>query len=389
MKKWLMLGCVLAMSVCGYGGARAEVTLQARGLLDLTAAGGSRSNERNLTTFGDSNYDPYRLRLFLDAAVADGLDLYVQTLLAEGTSVRADGAYALWTPWRERDLHLEAGKIPWPVGTWAPRKYSDKNALIGEPLMYQHHTSLPWNRIPDDIEDLLEYAGQGQGQIARHGDWVGMPVVDDRWWDAGVVALGSARPLEFALGVTQGAPGWPEPGHEDVPGQSVLGRLGFVPSPAVRVGVSGSIGPWVPRYFAYALPPGKALRDFEEQLVMGDFEFQGRDSEVHAEGYVKTWQTMTTGDLVVRGGYVESRVGLGAVLWLAGRAEVMRFSDVTPSTGATRPWDDPLDRYEVGLGARASREVRIKLSMQRDVIRRPGEPVENADTFALASSIRF
>ena len=49
---------------------------------------------------------------------------------------RADGAYALWTPWKSRDLHLQAGNIPWPVGTWAPRKYSDKNPLIGEPLIY-------------------------------------------------------------------------------------------------------------------------------------------------------------------------------------------------------------------------------------------------------------
>jgi hypothetical protein len=284
---------------------------------------------------------------------------------------------------------VEAGKIPWPIGTWAPRKYSDKNPLIGEPLMYQHHTSLPWNRIPVDIDELVGLAGQGQQQIATGGSWVGMPIVDDRWWDAGVVALGSMRPVEFALGMTQGAPGWPEPGSEDVPGQSVMGRLGFTPAPAVRVGVSGSWGPWIPRYFAYALPPGKGLRDFAEQMVMADLEVQRGTAELHGEGFVKEWQTMTTGTLRIHGGYLEGRVGLGAISWLALRAETMQFSDVTASSGPARPWDDPQERFEIGVGMRATREVHMKLSVQRDVRHRYEQPTERADAVALATSIRF
>lgn len=370
--------------------AHAEVTLQARGLLDLCFNTGAQARTRNLTTFRDSNFDPYRLRLFLDASVGEGLEIYIQTLLSENNvGTRADGAYALWTPWKSRDLHLQAGNIPWPVGTWAPRKYSDKNPLIGEPLIYQHHTSLPWNEVPVGVDELLAYAGRGQDQIAFGGDWVGMPVVDDRWWDAGVVALGSVRPIEFALGVTRGSPGWPEPGNEDTPGQSVLGRIGITPAPAVRLGISGSYGPWIPSFLAYALPPGKQLTDFHESLAMADLELQGGRAELHSEAFVKSWDTMTTGTLRLHGGYVETRVGLGAITWLAARAEVMRFNDVTPSAGPARPWDDPLDRYELGAGLRASREVNLKLSVQRDVLRRPGQPIENADALSLAASIKF
>ena len=201
------------------------------------------------------------------------------------------------------------------------------------------------------FDELLAYAGRGQNQIASGGGWVGMPVVDDRWWDAGVVALGSVRPIEFALGVTQGAPGWPEPGSEDT--------------------------------------PGKKLTDFHESLAMADLELQGGRAELHSEAFVKSWDTITTGTLRLHGGYVETRVGLGAITWLAARAEVMRFSDVTPSAGPARPWDDPLDRYELGAGLRASREVNLKLSVQRDVKRRPGQPIENADALSLAASIKF
>ena len=370
--------------------ANAEIDMRVRGLLDLGVTTGSQSIDRNLTTFGDTNFDPYRLRLFLDAAVADGLDIYVQTLLDENfMGLRADGAYLMWTPWNQRDLHLEAGKIPWPIGTWAPRKYSDKNPLIGEPLMYQHHTSNPWNVIPVDADDLVRRAGLGQS-VVQGGDWVGMPVVDDRWWDAGVVAIGSTRPLEFALGVTQGSPGWPEPGHEDTPGQSVLGRLGYAPSPAFRVGVSGSHGPWIPRYFASALPAGGKVTDYMESLAMADLELLGSRGELHAEAFVKDWETVNTGTLRTSGGYLEARVGIGAGAWLAMRGESMRFSDVvTTADPGGRPWDDPRERYELGVGVRATREVRLKLSVQRDVLHRLHEPIEQADVLALSSSIRF
>ncbi len=370
--------------------ASAEVTLQARGLLDLSLTTGSQAHDRNLTTFRDSNFDPYRLRLFLDASVADGLAVYVQTLLSEKNgSVRADGAYAQWTPWNSRDLHLQVGTLPWPIGTWAPRKYSDKNPLNGEPLMYQHHTSLMWNMVPSGVDELLDYAGLGQRQIVQRRSFVGMPVVDDRWWDAGIVALGAVRPIEFALGITQGSPGWPEPGIEDTPGQSVLGRVGITPTPSVRFGLSGSYGPWIPRYFAYALPPGKKLTDYSEALAMADLELQGGRAELRGEAFLKSWETMTAGTLRLHGGYLETRVGLGALTWMAARAEVMRFAEVSPSVGPARPWDDPLDRYELGAGLRATRDVRVKLSVQRDVKRRPGQPIERADALALAASIKF
>lgn len=369
--------------------ARAEVTLQARGLLDLCFATGRQVHDRNLTTFGDSNFDPYRLRLFLDASVADGLDVYVQTLLAEGNAgIQADGAYVMWTPWRSRDLHLEVGKLPWPIGTWAPRKYSDKNPLVGEPLMHQYHTSLPWNQIPANVDELVNLAGRGQTAILG-ASWVGMPIVDDRWWDAGIVALGSARPFEFAAGVIQGSPGWPEPGTEDTPGQSILGRLGFMPTPALRFGVSGSHGPWLPRYFESELPVGMKLTDLNETLAMADIEVQGGRAELHGEGFIKSWDTITTGTLRIRGGYLETRIGLGALTWASARAELMRFSEVAPTTGPSRPWDDPLDRYEIGAGLRATRDVLVKLSVQRDVQRAPGRPVVNVDALALAASLRF
>ncbi|HUK63966.1 MAG TPA: hypothetical protein VLV15_11550, partial [Dongiaceae bacterium] len=178
---------VLALSLLAPAAARAAADVKLRGLLDLGLVSDNDSQELNRLTFGDSNFDPYRLRLFLDAQLSPALEVHVQSLFTEGTELmRADGAYALWTPWPNRDLSLEAGKIPWPIGTYAPRTYSDKNWLIGTPLMYQYRTGLVWNVPQLNVDQVVAQAGHGQ--VAPESGKTYLPVIDERWWDVGAVA---------------------------------------------------------------------------------------------------------------------------------------------------------------------------------------------------------
>jgi hypothetical protein len=265
--------------------------VRAHGLLDLSLSSGTEAREQNLLTMGDSNFDPYRMRLFLDANVSPTLDLYVQAIVHEGyASLRADGAYAQWTPWPTRDLHVQAGKIPWPIGTWGPRTYSDKNPLVGMPLMYQYHTSLAWNLPTTSVDQLVASAGTGQYGVVYGSDMgSGMPVVDDRWWDVGVVAIGAARPFEFSAGAIQGSPGWPVTAADDTPGQTTLGRIGVMPASGVRAGVSGAYGTWMPDWFAWQLPAGASLRDYHEWLGMTDLELARGPWELRGEGFLKGW----------------------------------------------------------------------------------------------------
>ena len=365
--------------------------IHARGLLDMALSSGDEARETTHWTQGDSPYDPYRVHLFLDARVEPTLDLFVQTILHEGAMrVTADGAYAQWTPWPGRDAHLQAGKVPWPIGTWGAREYSDRNPLIGTPLMYQYHSALAWDVPASSVDQLLANAGAGQYGLSYDGtSGSGMPVVDDRWWDVGVVALGAQRPLEYALGVLQGSPGWPVNGTDVTPGQTTLGRLGIVPVAGVRAGVSGAWGNWMPSWFADALPAGRSLREYHEWTALADLELERGRWELRGEGFLKGWETLRTGTLCVRGGYAEGRVALLAGGWLAARAEVMRFADVTGSAGITQPWDDGVDRIEAGGGYRLSRDVQLKATLQRDVTRPFRAPARNADLLALAASIRF
>lgn len=343
-------------------------TLTVRGTLDVTGHGRSEALDLDGTAIGDSPYDPYRLRLFTEAQVAPGIQVYAQSLLDESHYELAEGAYVMFTPWEGRDAHLLAGKIPFAIGTWEPRSYSNKNPLIGAPLLYSYYTSLvPW--APAFTADAQRAKAGGGWMLSS----IGMTTAWDGWWDAGVMAQGSAHPIEYALAATQGTPSAPAPGRDPSPGNGWSGRLGVAPTAGLRLGVSGATGPYLPDGAAYAVPAGHEVKDYRQDLLMSDFEWQGGRIELRGEGALNAWGTPSLGTLRVRSGYAELRAGLGAAAWFAARVEGMRFSHFATSTGDA-PWDDDVDRVEAGLGYRLDRNALVKLVYQRYRVYEPAEP---------------
>ena len=360
-----------------------------RGLLDLVGSEWSELPEQNLLTRGDSPYDAYRLRLFADAQVSDHLRIVSQFVYADASGPYVDGVYASYTPWTERDAHLLAGKLPWPVGTWAPRTYSNVNPLLTSPLIYQYHSSLVWYGLPADADELLATAGSGQTGVEYGGTYygAGMPIVDDSYWDVGVTVNGSERPLEYALGVVAGAPGWGSTGRDDNSGKSVLGRVGLLPMPWLRVGVSGSYGPYLSYELASSLPAGRSVNDYAQVLAMADLGIQAGHLEVNVEGAHNTWQTPTVGDLDVDAGYVEVKYQFMAGAYAAGRYDVERFGRIEDSAGVDAPWDADVTRIEAGAGYRFSRGVLGKVVYQHDERDFGRSGVENERLSAVAAQL--
>jgi hypothetical protein len=354
----------LALSI----GPSAAADLDLHGLLDIAQSGRGEGFDANLLFRGDSPFDAFALRLFADGRIGPTLNVYTQVLFDDMTLAHVDGAYLMWTPEPARDLHLMAGKIPWIVGTWGPRTYSDKNPLIGTPLMYQHHTTLLWYEVPPSADALLASAGTGQAGVDYFGGFGarGMAVVDDSYWDVGAALSGSQRPFEGAFGFVNGTPGWPSTSEDDNTGKTVLGRIGFMPYASVRVGVSGAWGPYLQDALNPTLPAGHTANDYHQKLRMADAEFALDQVELKAEGFLNTWQTPTLGDLDVRGGYVEGRITLLPGLHAAARWDAMWFGDVADSTGSKRPWDHDVERVEAGLGYRLDRNVLLKAVTQRN-----------------------
>ena len=389
------LAPLVAAALALAGAAAADpLDLHVRGLLDLAATHDDAFVARyDQFAVGETSFDPYRVRLFLDAQVTPTLALHAQGRFGEDFAVNTSvvGAYAVWTPWSGRDAHLMAGKIPWIVGTWADRAYSNRNPLIGAPLMYQFPTTLAWDQMPFSTAGLLAARGSGATGVNYGGGpgMPGMPVVWEDDWDFGAAVTGSARPLEYAIGAGNGSPGWPQPGYDHTPGRSVLGRLGLVPTPALRVGVSGAWGTYLEDWNAAALPAGETLSGYHESLVMGDASYEQGHVELRSEGFWKAWDTAYVGRLQVRGGYGELRVGLPAGTYVAARGEALRFGRVADGAGGTQPWDDDVDRWEAGLGWRVTHGLILKLDGQRNVVHAPGAPAANHDLLALGASVAF
>ena len=245
--------------------------------------------------------------------------------------------------------------------------------------------------VPPTADALLAAAGTGQtgpdygGGVGEKG----MPVSYDRCWDFGVVAMGTVRRMEFSFGAVNGTPSAPSPGPDENDGKAFLGRLGFAPWPAFRVGVSGAYGPYLPEGVQSALPAGARLDDFHQRLGMADLELQLGHYEVRAEGYVNVWETPTVGDLRIGGGYVEGKATVIPSLYVAGRYEVMRFGQLAGATVTSRPWDENRDRLEAGLGYRVARRAALKTVFQRNLERPVGEDVKHADLYAVAFSLGF
>jgi len=365
--------------------------IEIRGLLDLVASEHSDAQALNTLIRGDSPFDAYGVRLFVNARANDHLAVYSQFVLREATTPYVDGAYVLWTPWATRDAHVLAGKIPWAIGTYAPRTYSNKNPLIGTPLIYQYHTNLVWYALPPSVDALIASSGTGQYGVDYYGFPMsrGMAIVDDSYWDVGVTVAGSARPLEYALGVTAGTPGWANPARDENSGKTVLGRLGFSPLPILRVGVSGAYGPYLVDELKPQLPPGKEINDYHQELAMADAEILVGHLELRGEGAWNVWQTPTLGDLRVRAGYAEARYSLPFGAYLAGRFERMRFGEIADSTGEKVPWDSNVDRYEVGGGYRFDRNVLLKVVYQSTRTEAAEEKYTRVSFFAAQASIAF
>jgi len=364
----------LALVAClALAAAPAAADVAIHGLLDLAVVDRGPGLALNRNTFGDSPFDAYGLRLFADGTVGDKVtvtaEVFVDDATMSHTTFQVTGAYARYRPFLTSDLNIIAGKIPWSIGAFGSRALSSENPLVGRPLLYQHHTTLSWYAVPPNADALIAVAGRGQSGVnysGGSGGFPGMPVVDESYWDAGVVASGSRGPLELALGVENGAPGWASTAEDDNGGKSVLGRLGFSPVPALRVGVSGSHGPYLHDDANAKLPPGTSVSGLPQDLAMADLEFDHGHGEWRAEGYRNQWKTATVGNLQVTGFFVEGRQSLSAKLYAAARYEQMRFSDLANSGGVAVPWDRNVDRLEAGLGFRPQRGVILKAVYQRE-----------------------
>jgi len=356
--------------------------LTVAGGLDINAVGRGRSLDLNTLYDAETSFDGYHLRLDAEGQVASGFRAVLQTRLSDAVEPRVYAAYLMYTPRPERDLHAIAGKMPWLVGTWGARAAPERQPLVGTPLMYQFPTRLPSDAIVPDPDSLYRIeAASGGSSYGGAGEVHGMRVVENGWWDVGLGLMGSANRIEFALGITNGTPGAPNPARDVNSGKTALGRVGFAPLSGLRVGASGAYGAWMPKALDSGLPAGRGASDYHQRLAMADAELLAGHAELRGETFLNVWETPTLGTLRARGGYAEGKLTLAPGCYAAARYDLLRFSHLNESTGESFPWNDDVDRIEAGGGYRPSRGTLLKVVWQRTTLA-DGEETDREDLFA-------
>ena len=353
------LACALAVAPQP---ARADLTLS--GSAEVTLRIGERAALLNTMARGDNPFNPVRLRLFADSRVDSSLSFFSEMLLDNGAPVRLQGAYVAVRP-QFAPVEIQAGLIPFGVGLYPDRCYPEQNPLIAAPLLYQHHTLLRRGALLPSSADSILAMRLAVGGMQSLGVQAGLPVVDEEWWDTGIMVRGGYTTLEYTFGITNGTLSNPR-GVENNEGKQVLGRFSAHLGPTLALGGSYAFGPYLDRSLASQLPAGESIGEYRQYVYASDVEFQLGHLESSGEVMLSSWDVPTRGvdDVTVTGGYFQSRYVISPGLFVAGRVDAMRFSRITGVDGVPTPWDANLDRIETGVGYYFSRDALMKLEYQ-------------------------
>lgn len=366
MTRWHRVGLASALCVSGALLAptgRVEAQIRVSGQLDLVGKLDSDTLGLNTAFRGDSPYNAARLRLFASHWINDRIGIFTELLFDYGADPRVNGAYVVVNeiggrPW----LSARLGLAPNLVGSFGLRStYFNSNPLIGVPLVWQYRTNLGGSG-----------AATAAGLSSATGEpGPGLPMLYDSCWNLQWELLGEFGDFEYSFGMTPGSMSNPIK-STFVPGSTWMGRVGYVPLPGLRLGVSAARGPYLSKPEPDAsgnLPYTQDPSDFEQGLVGVDLEYQRGPVVLHSEVYgVRYEAPLIQDDLEAVGGYAELRLDLLPGWHLAGRVGGLFFTDIDDGSGAAAPWDHDTRRTEVALGYRVAREVLLKLDWQRTMV---------------------
>ena len=329
------------------------------------------------------NYTDYEqntlrlLRLGVSARLSLGTKAAVLTEVRSETGNRFElhAMFLRVRPWESRSIDFQAGRIPPTFGAFSRRGYGADNPLIGYPLLYQYLTSLRPDALPANADDLLRMRGRGWRPAFPIGDQspqVGLPLMSASRWDTGGQVRVGNRPLQFVAAVTNGSLSNPLV-VDDNGGKQVAGRLVYQPSAGLVVGISAARAAYLSRTATDSLPPGIEGR-FTQEAVGADVEYSRGHWLVRAEGLLSRWRIPVIDPPFIKspvravGLFVEGQHTLRPGFYVAGRADYLRFSDITGTLegGRPTPWDFPVTRIEVGGGYYVRRNVIAKVAYQQN-----------------------
>lgn len=352
-KKYL----VLTLLVLSPLGAKADV--QVSGLADFVVRNSQEYDITNYTFRGFSTFHTMRTRLFFDGTVDENTAFFAQVLINLNT-FQLYGAYARFSNLAKNYLNAQVGLIPIPIGSYGPRTYSDKNPLIGTPLLYNFHTALEPSRLGENgtIAELRD--------AKTNRTYYGAPVIYDACWSTGAEFYGNINKFEYSLGLLFGSVSKPSIDQtRDLP--QFTTHLVYNFQPGLKLGISAYTGPYLTKseLDEYSvITPNPDPEDYFNTGLGYEFYFAKRLLEIYSEGYSVQWEYPGLPDLKALAAYVETKYKFHPRWYGAARFDLFEPGKIDVSPGVEEKWDNPLKRYEFGIGYKPSRTCTIKAVTQ-------------------------
>ncbi|MEZ4648310.1 MAG: hypothetical protein R3E97_05875 [Candidatus Eisenbacteria bacterium] len=362
------------MSLLGISAAQAE-PVDVHGRLTSTLRPESDGVALNQSNRGETPFDLLDVDLFIDAAPTP--DLQLRTWLVFNDvyphTMSLAAAMLLYEVVDDGRLYLQAGKIPVPLGNYLDRFSLDRSPIIAIPLAWHWHSSLARDVLPSSADELL--AAQGTGQTAppvyagAPSSRRGLALLYAACYDYGVVGIGSSGSWEYRAGVLAGTPGNPAAGNDSNDSRTLAGRLGWSPGPALRVGISGAWGAYLPddvglpagARFAAGDEPG----DFAQTVAVFDLEASRGHGTLYSEvAWGRYESPLIANDLDQISYYVEALYRVAAGWTVGARWDEIRFSEIESESFGRSRWSESQKRLDLGSSYDVSRSFTVRAGFQ-------------------------
>jgi hypothetical protein len=248
-------------------------------------------------------------------------------------------------------LTIEGGRIQQIVGTFASRSLSFRNPLIGTPDGYT--LSYPYGIAASGTTRMLDYRAA----------LISLPLFHPSYTPAPSAA---ARP---AVGA------------------------GITPFVGFRIGVSGTVGPYLNCNLSSLQLGGREWQAFRQRIAAADVELSSGYFEGHAEFTHSSYDVPGANPIVGYNGYLEGKLTVTPRLYIATRVERNDYPFVLPTTSAQ--WIAVRSAFsdaELGGGYRPTSTTLVKLSLRADRWTRSpnfGAPQANGYALAMQASQTF
>lgn len=329
---------LLGISVATVAAAATTRAAQAQGILvqGIADAEAWKTDSGSILLTRSGGRPSFLGRMHLWGAAGVGRHVVVY---AAGTAETGDARNESGTEWytelagvrytRSDAFVIDAGKIQPVIGTFAARRYSTRNPLIG---------------MPDGYPLQYPLGVQASGTRGRFD------------YRAAVVSLPT-----YHEGYTPHPTAAPRP---------ALGA-GFTPTTGARIGASATWGPYLNEDLAPTLLAGRSWRAYSERIYAADVQLSRGYLELRGELAKSSYEVPEgeTGSRTVRGltYYTEAKYTLTPRLFAAGRFErndypyIQPLSDVAWIANPTNMYDG-----EAGLGFRVTSRTLVKASVRSD-----------------------